>query len=94
MRSFFIATLIGALFTIYGLFFATPAHAVTVCDYLDANPTVAGVEDLVATGIVYNDMTPQEVGGFIRSEVDEWCPRHLLVLQEYVDKWSPGTWII
>lgn len=82
----FIGAVLGSMFG------AQVAKAdVYVCDYLDARPTIAGVEDLVAIGITQNGMTPREAGMFIGNEVRTLCPRHLLTIQMYINKWvGPG----
>lgn len=70
---------------------AEKAQATDICSYLDAHPTVAGVEDLVGIGITINGMSPYETGAFIRDVVDNECPRHLVTIQMYLDKWNPGA---
>ena len=86
----FMVVIIASMVTIIsGLFFAPAANAdVLVCPYLDAHPSVAGVEDLAGIGITVNGWTPEMVGEFIWSEVNNNCPRHLLTLQAFALKWG------
>lgn len=84
----FVSGLIAA-----AILFATPARAdYTVCDYLDMRPTPAGVEDLIGMGVVGNEWTPEYTGKFIADQVITYCPRHLLTLQAFLNKWQRKTY--
>lgn len=69
---------------------AAPAHAQTVCDVLDANPTTHGVEDVIAKAVYGNGMSPQQAAEFIFSEISNYCPRHLFTLQQAMDDYGVG----
>lgn len=83
---------------VFGLFFvhaiaAPEAKAdVFVCPYLDAHPTVAGVEDLLGIGMAVNGWSPEYTGKFVVNEVVNNCPRHLLTLEDFIAKWGSKTY--
>lgn len=85
IRSIAMSAAVGMLI----LMQAAIAHAepVEVCAYLDAHPSVAGIEDLAAMGIYGNGWTDQQVGTFIGQQIATYCPRHGFELQAFVDKW-------
>lgn len=63
---------------------------VTVCDYLDAHPSLADVEDLLAMGVYGNQWSSAETAQFIVAEVKADCPRHMFTLQEAVRRSNQG----
>lgn len=87
MKKLIAAALVGA-----GFLIGTPVASadVTVCSYLDAVPTVAGVEDVIAILLVRNGLTPEEAGQVLYSEITNYCPRHLLTLQAAMDAYGVG----
>lgn len=81
----------GGVICAAAMLLASPAHADTydVCEYLDARPSVAGVEDLIAMGMTGNGWTPEYTGKFIADQVFDNCPRHTIELRAFIAKWSP-----
>lgn len=86
LASIAVGGLIGA-----GLMAIPAARADTydVCAYLDARPSVGGVEDLIGMGITGNGWTPEYTGKFVAEQVIDFCPRHTIELQAFIDKWAP-----
>ena len=62
-----------------------------VCGWLDTHPGPAGVEDVVGIAIVQVGLTPQQAADTVFSIIYNECPRHLLSLREYVNKWAPQS---
>lgn len=56
----------------------------TMCSYLDTDPTPSGVDFLVTTG-VDSGIDGYSLGTVIGAAVDDLCPRHLPVIQRYLD---------
>lgn len=86
-------TVIAAIAGAAAVVLAPTASADTydVCAYLDARPTVAGVEDLIGMGITGNGWTPEATGEFVAKTIIQECPRHTIELKAFIAKWTqPG----
>lgn len=93
LRIIIISMVVGALIVV-GLWRIASARADTydVCEYLDARPTVAGVEDLIAMGITGNHWSAEHSGKFVADQIVDYCPRHTIELKAFINKWVPkGT---
>jgi hypothetical protein len=59
-----------------------------VCKTLDAYPSVAGVEGVIAA-IVNEGLTGGQAGQVVGMSVIDFCPSHLPEVQAFADKWAP-----
>lgn len=82
------AALVFGLYTVNAIAAPDAGADIMVCSYLDARPTVAGMEDLLGIGITINGWTPEYTGKFVANQIINNCPRHLIVMQEFINKWQ------
>jgi hypothetical protein len=91
----------GAIMT-YAVYYSIPAHADPVLNYtaieapaicgkLDANPTLQGVTTVIAAVAADSGFPMMQVARVVVVSVETVCPRHLPLLQRFVDTYAPGS---
>lgn len=66
----------------------TITNAAAICQFLDQNPGVTGVETALAEIILEDGFTPYQGGTIVGRAVFGSCPEHVPALEAFVAKYS------
>lgn len=74
--------------------FYAVGNAATICAVLDAQPTFAGVDELLADIGKTTKLSEAEIGGAVALSVINVCPHHVGLLKRYVVDRGSGAGVV